>query len=310
MVKVLEEVEENGGIYVGVKFLVLPIKTLIIGDKSFMWKVLKRGKVCTCGEFCWLCKVTARERHLGQPGGCKNCRERGCVYDNDGQLCLHHDMVSQQSLKEEKERLSHLRETIKPHMPLTTRPSWRNVEELREHCWLRAQNASEKTELKKLKHAQLEDWLLLRTGTGCILGQSPSNGVRACDLALVKAEMRSRGMLVHEDESANRDSLTQRLQLEDELVRLESAERDKRFDVARWDILSDPSRHLIDLLHLPMRTNEKIVHMLRLLALQRRGGKTPDGTDVLTSIDVTLRSLGGLSEKWVRIVRPCVNTSR
>jgi hypothetical protein len=90
---------------------------------------------------------------------------------------------------------------------------------------------------------------------------------------------------------------------------LESAERDKRFDVARWDILSDPSRHLIDLLHLPMRTNEKIVHMLRLLALQRRGGKTPDGTDVLTSIDVTLR-LGGLSEKWVRIVGPCVNTSR
>ncbi len=175
---------------------------------------------------------------------------------------------------------------------------------------LRAQNACEKAELNKLKQAQLEDWLLLRTGTGCILGQSPSNGVRACDLALVKAEMRSRGMLVHEDETANSDSLTQRLQLGEELVRLESAERDKHFDVERWGILSDPSCHLIDLLHLPMQTNEKIVHMLRLLALQRRGGKTPDGTDVLTSIDVTLRSLGGLSEKWVRIVGPCVNTSR
>ncbi len=54
---------------------------------------------------------------------------------------------------------------------------------------------------------------------------------------------------MHEDETANKDSLTQRLQLEDELVRLESAERDKRFDLERWDILSDPSRNLIDLLH-------------------------------------------------------------
>jgi hypothetical protein len=44
MVKVLEEVEENGRIYSGGKVLALPIKTLIIGDKSFMWKVLKKGE--------------------------------------------------------------------------------------------------------------------------------------------------------------------------------------------------------------------------------------------------------------------------
>jgi hypothetical protein len=67
-----------------------------------------------------------------------------------------------------------------------------------------------------------------------------------------------------------RARLTARLQLEQEYFGLEAAARDDRFNVEHWGVLEDPSRHLLDLLHLPMRTNEKMVHMLKLKALARK----------------------------------------
>lgn len=303
MVLELEKIEKQGFITVNGKDLPLHIKVGIIGDKSFMWKMTGRGHACGSGQFCWLCKASANMRHKGQPGGCKKCRERGTVYGlNDVQKCPHHDIISEEELQRAADRLDVLRAEIKPKIPLTARPVWKNVDELRELCLERSDSEVEREEICKLREMELEKMLLRKTCIGCELGDSPSNGVRKCDLSLVKEELHVRDMSTIGTSRELRAKLTARLQLEQEYFGLEAATRDERFNVEDWGVLQDPSRHLLDLLHLPMRTNEKMVHMLKMKALERRGGKTKEGKTVLEELDNVLRDLGQLGDKWVSAV--------
>ncbi len=130
-------------------------------------------------------------------------------------------------------------------------------------------------------------WKVSTRGHACSsgLGDSPSNGVRKCDLSFVKEELQVREMSKIGTSHELRARLTSRLQLEREYFGLEAAARDDRFNVEHWGVLQDPSRHLLDLLHLPMPTNEKMLHMLKLKALERRGGKTSEGKKVLQELD-------------------------
>ncbi len=82
-------------------------------------------------------------------------------------------------------------------------------------------------------------------------------------------------MEVIEDESENvlRNKLERQLQLEDEYLGLACESKDLQFNTDRWGVLENPKRHLVDLLHLPMRTNEKMIHLLKLKVLDRRSGK-------------------------------------
>jgi hypothetical protein len=301
MMNELVEIERSGQIEVNGLTFPLPIKVGVQGDKAFMWKVTGRGQSSSSGQFCWLCKCSARRRHLGQPGGCLSCREHGEVYGSDGtQACMHHDIVSPETLQHERNRLNFLRQKILPHIPLTARPIWRNVPELRDECLKRAKDDGEKNLIRTYREIELQEFLLERTKTGCVLGESPSNGVRKCDFANVNTDLVARGLSLDGGENEQRLRLENWLQLEEEYLGLESAALDDRFVQNAWNAETDPRRHLVDTLHLPMRGNEKIIHMLKLQILELGGGKTKMTEEKLLSLDDVLREMGGFGEKWVQ----------
>ena len=114
-------------------------------------------------------------------------------------------------------------------------------------------------------------------------------------------ELHARNMEIIGDESENvlRNKLERQLQLEDEYLGLACESKDLRFDVDKWGILENPKRHVIDLLHLPMRTNEKMIHLMKMKILDRRGGKTTASQHTLDRFDDAIRKLGNLGAKWV-----------
>ncbi len=73
-----------------------------------------------------------------------------------------------------------------------------------------------------------------------------------------------------------------------------------KFDGDSDDPVPDPTRHLIDVLHLliPMRTNEKMIHMIKMKTSDRRGGKYTGAIKALTDMDRLLRELGTLGKTW------------
>ena len=202
-------------------------------------------------------------------------------------------MVDRQRL-----RLELLRKEVLPTLPQSVRPSWTDVEQLRELCVQRAFSNDEKSKIEHMREEELQKLLLGRTSTGCVLGNHPSNGVLNCDIEMVRSEMAARGMPALADDGRNRKALMNRLQLEEEYLLLELAEKDTKFDGDSDGPMSDPTRHLIDVLHLPMRTNEKVIHMIKMKTLDRRGGKCTAAIQALTDMDCLLRELGTLGETW------------
>jgi hypothetical protein len=294
MVEGLWKIEQQEFIEVeGVK-IPLKIKVGVVGDKSFMWKFTTRGQGSSSGSFCWMCRCTATQRHKGQPGGCKRCKRLALVWRPDGtQRCLHHDIACAECLSECEERLEFLRKNITPTIPLTARPVWRNVEELRCHCLLRASDG-DKTAVKQMREAELQDFILAYTRRDCSLGESMINGVRKCSIHLVKEALATRSMGINGSDSDLRDRLEARLQVEDEYLGLEAANLDTRFACEEWSAVTDPMLHLIDVLHLPMRTNEHMLHMLKLKLLERYDNKKDAAEVALTHLDILLRDMGGL----------------
>ena len=66
--------------------------------------------------------------------------------------------------------------------------------------------------------------------------------------------------------------LVERLKLEDEYERLQLYSRDTRFDLVHIPTKWDLSRVILDMLHCPMRMNEKILFMLYFAAMNRIAG--------------------------------------
>jgi hypothetical protein len=75
----------------------------------------------------------------------------------------HHDIISEEKLKRAADRLDVLRAEIKPKIPLTARPVWKNVDELRELCLERADSEAERRQICKLREKELELMLLRKT---------------------------------------------------------------------------------------------------------------------------------------------------
>ncbi len=126
-----------------------------------------RGCGSANGQFCWMCKVSARHRHRGQPGGCQSCKRDGVLYESDGtQWCTHHAIVSPERLPQDKDRLEWLLTNVKPKMPLHVRPLWRDKAELLEECLLRCDAGEQRDEVNKMKMGALENFLLTKTSTG------------------------------------------------------------------------------------------------------------------------------------------------
>jgi hypothetical protein len=94
-----------------------------------------------------------------------------------------------------------------------------------------------------------------------------------------------------------RSLLVERLKLEEELERLTMYARDTRFDSdvvsTKWEV----GRVILDMLHCPMRMNEKVLFMLYFAAMNRLPNKC-DWQPVLVSMTDILRRIGDLPPSW------------
>ena len=94
-----------------------------------------------------------------------------------------------------------------------------------------------------------------------------------------------------------RSLLVERLKLEEEYERLLMYSRDSRFDSVDLPIKLDLSRVILDMLHCPMRMNEKVLFMLYFAAMNRLPNKC-DWEPVLENMSNIVRRIGDLPPSW------------
>jgi hypothetical protein len=91
--------------------------------------------------------------------------------------------------------------------------------------------------------------------------------------------------------------LVERLQLEEEYERLVMYARDTRFDIADIPTKHELGRVIMDMLHCPMRMNEKVLFMLYFAAMNRLPHKV-DWQPVLNRMTDIIRRIGDLPAEW------------
>jgi len=152
-------------------------------------------------------------------------------------------------------------------IPLSSLPRWNDVAQLRDECQARCSD-KDKPVLKKAKTEEaLERFLFARTRGGSELTSNALKGVRYCNIQIVKKDLEERGMAVAGvDDATMRARMEVRLRLEEEWKGLRILRKDEMFlEGDDGAVQNDLSRVLIDLLHAPMRMNEKVPssHLLK-----------------------------------------------
>ena len=192
------------------------------------------------------------------------------MYDctTGAQKCRHHDVCERDFLEWEAARLAYLKENVAPRIPKSCKPYYTSKESLREQCLSRCRVAKDFTHVTKTKtYAALERWLLAegRTREGCDLSCNTHTGIRICPLALVREDLLLRGVVsAGLTETEQRQALESLLREEEEYLKLDMYVRDHRFT----DLLQESGHRtelhktIIDMLHCPMRTNEKVLNLL------------------------------------------------
>ena len=99
-----------------------------------------------------------------------------------------------------------------------------------------------------------------------------------------------------------RSLLVERLKLEEELERLTMYARDTRFDSDVVATKLEFGRVILDMLHCPMRMNEKVLFMLYFAAMNRLPKKC-DWQPVLESMTSILRRIGDLPPSWSHTIQ-------
>ena len=99
-----------------------------------------------------------------------------------------------------------------------------------------------------------------------------------------------------------RSLLVERLKLEEELERLTMYARDTRFDSDVVATKLEFGRVILDMLHCPMRMNEKVLFMLYFAAMNRLPKKC-DWQPVLESMTAILRRIGDLPPSWSHTIQ-------
>ena len=277
------------------------IDVLVVADMAYLHKFLRRGGGShSCTHFCFLCSISSKYRQEGYPGGCRKCRVKDIVYDSNtsAQKCRHHDVCDRDFLEWETARLEYLEHNVKPRIPESCRPYYECLKSLREQCLARCRTPREIIEVtKKKSYAALEKWLHAehRTREGCDLSCNIHTGIRICPLTLVSEDLRLRG--VHDagmTESMQREALELLLREEEEYLKLKMYVADNRFR----DLLNEPGHRselhktIIDMLHCPMRTNEKVLNLLYEEITQ--GAHKAETKEPLESLTVALRRVGDL----------------
>ena len=301
MVAAFREIQERGYCVVGSERYSVFIDVIVVADMSYLHKYLRRGGGShSCTNFCFLCSVNAKYRQEGYPGGCLKCRSTNTVYDETtgAQQCRHHDVCDKIFLQWETERWSYLEENVKPRIPASCKPYYECLDSLREVCVKRCRTPREIDQVAKKKtYAALEKWLLAdgRTREGCDLSCNIHTGIRICPLSLVREDLRLRGVRdTGESETKQRQILELLLREEEEYLKLRMYLRDHRFR----DLL-DESGHrtelhktILDMLHCPMRTNEKVLNLLYEEVSQ--GAHKAEMKATLDELTTAIRRVGDL----------------
>ena len=277
------------------------IDVLVVADMAYLHKYLQRGGGShSCTHFCFLCSVSSKYRAEGYPGGCMKCRATDVVYDRTtgAQQCRHHDVCDRDFLEWETARLAYLKEVVAPRIPKSCRPYYTNLESLREQCMTRCKSASDVRHVTKTKtYAALERWLVAeaRTREGCDLSCNIHTGIRICPLSLVNEDLRLRGVQ-HEGmtETMQRHALEMLLREEEEYLKLAMYARDDRFRnlASESGHRSELHKTILDMLHCPMRTNEKVLNLLYAEVTQ--GAHKAEMKVTLDTLTKALRRVGEL----------------
>ena len=307
LVSEFQQIERQGFCMVNGHAYKVPIKVYVVADLSFLHKYVRRGgssHSSTC--FCMMCSAFRNFRHEGYPGGCRKCRRKGCVYGSDGiQQCKHHDACTPEFLAWQTERYSELCRLV-PKLPLSVLPAWESVEELRLECIKRCvgQHASELKAISRTSGKNhytgeaLTNWIFQYCRGGCTLSNDEMTGVMHCDIGIVTKCLKERKVDCKGlDNVSKRHRMQSILQLEQEFTKMTMYMRDKRFSALHPSALSIPmDRIILCLLHLPMRTHEKVLTLLFHSACEHRTFKK--SKPILDAMVVILRRLGHMSENW------------
>ncbi len=117
--------------------------------------------------------------------------------------------------------------------------------------------------------------------------------------------------VVHEDSLYVRQLrrlLVERLQVEEEYERLTMYLRDNRFDPNVMKTKWEPGRVILDMLHSPMRMNEKVLYLLYNAAMNRLPDKAL-WQPVLESMTLLIRRMGSLPPTWTHNIEAQKNKS-
>ena len=302
-----QQIERQGYCRVNGHTFKVPIQVHVVADLSFLHKYVKRGgSSASASCFCMMCSAFRNFRHEGYPGGCWKCRRRGCVYGRDGlQQCKHHDSCTAEFLEWQTERYAELCVLV-PKIPLTVLPAWESVDELRRECQIRCigEHASQLKDISRKSGPnhytgeQLTTWILAYCRGGCTLTNDLHTGVMHCDITIVNQCLAERHVSFHGlAEAAKRSKMLGILQLEQELTKMTMYMRDQRFTPTHASARALPmERIILCLLHLPMRTHEKVLTLLFHSACEGRTHKK--SKPVLDAMASILRRIGNMSGNW------------
>ena len=281
------------------------IDVIVVADMSYLHKYLKRGGGShSCTHFCFLCSLTSKYRQEGYPGGCLKCRYKDIVYDKEtgAQRCHHHDVCDAQFLEWESARLAYLEANVKPRIPKSAKPHYESFNSLMEECLLRCRTPREVALVSKKKtYAALEKWLMEegRTREGCDLSCNIHTGIQLCPISLVIEDLHLRSVATASmTETEQRHALEMLLREEEEYLKLQMYLRDNRFRnlLNDTDHRSQLHKTILDMLHCPMRTNEKVLTLLYEEIMN--GFHKAQTKEPLDQLSEVIRSLGDLSEGW------------
>jgi hypothetical protein len=276
------QIESRGYCMVNGQAYKVHIKVAVVANLSFLHNYVRRGgssHSATC--LCMMCSEFRNFRHDGYPGGCWKCRARGVVYGPDGlQKCKHHDPCTPEFLARQTNRYNQLCQLV-PDIPLSVLPAWESVDQLRRECMNRCvgkhacelKHISRNTGTNHFTCEHLTNWILQYCRGGCTLSNDVKTGVMHCDVVIVKKCLRKRKVSFQGmDEAAIRLRMQGILQLEQELTKLAMYMRDERFSPTHPpSALGIPlDRIILCLLHLPMRTHEKVLTLLFHSACENR----------------------------------------
>ena len=191
------------------------------------------------------------------------------------------------------QRLQTLEDTVGINMPKDLYPHWKNGEDLRRICKARGIRYTSEGESSKALFAASNKGIVLR-GTG-------ANHINKVGIAEIRKAMRARNMspCSTKDAKEDRRRLELRLEEEGELSKLRAVMQEHPFrHTDGEELYTDPTRMVVCVLHMQMRTAEKVLTFLYVKCLELNGGSKAAAQDRLHNLDAHIRTYAKMGDNW------------